>query len=331
MTGVVGRAATPVRGAAPVVLTRHRHSVRRLTVRPRHSSEPRHRPAPVRRCILARFRRRPALPRNPSAVPARRCLLPLRQSSPPAGRRTIASRRPARQSRSIRWSSEAKSFSSAARSSFSAAAKSSSKASRAATSSSACGFEAAVQVRSPPPRQRPAPSPARVSPHRSPVKIALSARVTRSARCENQPRATGGCSGSPASSPPISSFSRSMSKGSAVLCRLLVPTRVVAHDPCQLGERIVIRQHEIIVFAQMVAVCHAVSRTRTRRPRRQVHRAGPTSALWANGDRYFGGLAHLRGSFRPDQRQAGRQYIRNGLHQTQSGMGQFWIVNLNKA
>ena len=93
--------------------------------------------------------------------------------------------------------------------------------------------------------------------------------------------------------------------------------RVETHDPCQFGERIVVLEVNLVGGVGMVSVCHSLSRTRRdfgRHGRRA--RFGPTSAMWAKGDRKVPeNLAHFGGRLSPDERQARRQDIRNGLHQ----------------
>ena len=113
----------------------------------------------------------------------------------------------------------------------------------------------------------------------------------------------------------------------------LVLARIMTHDPRQFGERIGVVELRTHVRSERVAVCHThFSQSPPPRCLRHRGRIGPTSALWAKGDEAaWVYLAHLGRSFRSDQRQAGRQDIRNGLHQTQPGMSQFWVVNLNKA
>ena len=107
--------------------------------------------------------------------------------------------------------------------------------------------------------------------------------------------------------------------------------RVETHNPRQFRKGIVVGKVYLVGDFMLVLVCH-FSRTRTDSDAVDVAQGWSLPAQC--GQKVTGtgrsGLAHFRGRIGPDQRQTGRQHVRNGLHQPESGIGRLWVVNLNK-
>jgi len=90
---------------------------------------------------------------------------------------------------------------------------------------------------------------------------------------------------------------------------------VETHDPGQFGKRIVVSKLNRVGDFSLVALCHSLSRTRTKPDARDVIFRPLPAQCGQKVTVNSLDLAHFPGRIGPDQRQTGRQNVGNGLHQ----------------